>query len=96
MTNPDRRRWNGKATMASISIISALVGIIGGSVATGAYFGSIDSKLESHLASVTVHETPAQKETRIRTIIDREVTPTLQTIQRQLDRIEKKIDKDND
>ena len=84
---------NGKTFTAMLAIISALVGVVAGSIGAGVYFGSTTAQLDAHIKGTpNIHETGLQKEVRIRTIVDREISPDLARMQRQLDRIEAKLD----
>lgn len=47
--------------------------------------------IEKHSSNKDLHENPDVKTARIRDLIDREITPTLEDMQRQLNRIEADI-----
>lgn len=53
--------------------------------------GELKTVVDEHLNDKEKHEGPDVKSARIRSIIDREITPTLNNIQRQLNRIEQDI-----
>jgi hypothetical protein len=82
-------RWT-KGLIAGVSLTLGLaVGIVG----MGMWAGGIAAEIDGHIMSPAIHQSPEQKEAQIRSIIDREVSPTLIRMQRQLDRIEDKLDK---
>jgi hypothetical protein len=82
-------RWT-KGLIAGVSLTLGLaVGIVG----AGLWAGGVRATIDGHIANPLIHQTPEQQEVQIRSVIDREVNPTLVRMQRQLDRIEEKLDR---
>ena len=84
MANGNGTVWT-KGLLAGVSLCA---GLIIGAVSVGVTFGGI----KAHVDDTVVHEAPTVKEARIRRVIDREVKPSLESMQRQLDRIENKLE----
>jgi len=84
---------NGYAKRAFWLVITAAISLLSGAVAGGAYMGGQAATISGHIANPAIHETAKQKEDRIRGILDREVMPQLEQMRKQLDRIERKIDR---
>ena len=86
---PNGARWT-KGLIAGVSLTLGLaIGIVG----AGLWAGAVSASIDGHVDNPLIHQTPAEKESQIRGILDREVNPLLIRMQRQLDRIEDKIDK---
>jgi hypothetical protein len=82
-------RWT-KGLIAGVSMTLGLaVGIIG----MGVWAGGVSAKIDNHQQNPAIHQTPDQKDAMVRSVIDREVAPVLVRMQRQLDRIEDKLDR---
>lgn len=78
-----------------VKIVIAIM--VGGGVGSGgtSYLSSdnavLREKIITHITSPAIHESPAQKEIRVRTIFDREIKPYLEAIQKDIDEIKTEL-----
>ncbi len=88
MAEPNGRR----VTTFVISILSAASGAVITAVLIGLLAGTAKANLDTHVSNNDIHMTRTQKESVAREVVDREIKPILEQMQRQLNRIESKVD----
>lgn len=85
-------RFNGGLKLT----VAALIGLLTGGLAGGMFLGGQAAQLRAHVQEAGIHETVKDKEDRIDSRVLLHLAPLnkeLQQMKRQLDRIEKKVDR---